>query len=50
MCLISLNFRGIFPVVLGYSFSDSALLFHFYQNLMAFWPLISSFSVERDFK
>ena len=49
MYLISLNFRGIFPVVLDCSFLDSALLFRFYQNYMAFWPQTSTFSFERDF-
>ena len=41
--LIGLNLRGFF-------YGPSWLFFlDFYQNHMAFWPLTSSFYVERDF-
>ena len=47
--LISLNFRDFFLWYLAVLFLDSAILFDFYQNHMAFWPQTSSFSIERNF-
>ena len=41
----SLNFRDFFL----WCFQIARFFFYFYQKHMAFWPLTSSFSVERDF-
>ena len=48
--LIGLNFHGFVLWSLAVLFLIACTFLNFYQNYMAFWPLSSSFSVERDLK
>ena len=49
MYLISLNFRVFFLWSLAVLILAVRYFLDVLQNYMAFWPLTSSFSVERDF-